>query len=364
MIAWFATKGSQTNEALRVKALLSDASETKEWLFDKRAKHRSFWRLIDQIHRERPRLIVMEGTGIAGGLACLAGRWVWRVPYVFSSGDAIAPFVRGHSPWLGWLFELYERLLCRWCAGFIGWTPYLCGRVITFGAPRAVSAPGWAWEAPATDMTRSREDTRRQWGIPGDHIVIGIVGALDWNEHRQFCYGWDLVQAAHRIKRADVSFLIVGDGSGLERLRAAAGDLLGNRVFLPGPVPQEEVVNILAAMDVGSLPQSVDGVGMFRFTTKLSEYAHARLPVITTQIPMAYDLGIDWMWRIPGDAPWDDVYLNDLCKVIDAITWESVTERRESIPSQFDTFERGQQVRRVGQFIYDILQGTGHSVRD
>ena len=362
MIAWFATKGSGTNEARRVEALLSDFSDKKEWIFDKRAKRGSFCRLINHIRRERPSLIVMEGTGIAGGLACLAGRWVWRAPYVFSSGDAIAPFVRGHSPWFGWLFEIYERLLCRWCAGFIGWTPYLCGRAMTFGAPRAVSAPGWACVSPATGLIGSREKVRRQWGIPENHLVFGIAGALDWNDHRQFCYGWDLVQAARRIKRTDVSFLVVGEGSGLERLRAAAGDLLGSRFFLPGPVPQDEVMNVLSAMDVGSLPQSLDGVGMFRFTTKISEYIRARLPVITTQIPMAYDLGIDWMWRIPGDAPWDEVYLAALSKLIDGMTWESVTEHRESIPVQFDTFERGQQVRRVGQFIHDILQGARCSV--
>ena len=123
-------------------------------------------------------------------------------------------------------------------------------------------------------------------------------------------------------------------------------------------------MNVLSAMDVGSLPQSVDGVGMFRYTTKISEYVQARLPVITTQIPMAYDLGCDWMWRIPGDAPWDEVYLDALCKLIDAMTWEAVTERRESIPARHDTFERGQQVRRVGQFIDDILQGARLSLDD
>ena len=59
----------------------------------------------------------------------------------------------------------------------------------------------------------------------------------------------------------------------------------------------------MAAFDVGALPQSTDGVGSFRYTTKLSEYAAARLPVITSRIPAAYDLGCEWMWRLPGRGP-------------------------------------------------------------
>ena len=364
MIAWFATKGSGTNEAARMEALLSDVSACQEWFFDKGAKLRSFWQLLSRLREDRPTLIVMEGTGIAGGLTCLVGRWVLRVPYVFSSGEAIGPFIRAHHGWLGWLFEIYERLLCRWCAGFIGWTPYLCGRALTFGAKRAVTSAGWAWENPATDMDGSREKFRRQWGIPESHLVFGIVGALEWNPQRHYCYGWDLVQVAHRIARDDISFLIVGGGSGLERLRAAAGDLLGRRVFLPGPVPQAEVLPVLSAMDVGSLPQSVDTVGMFRYTTKLSEYVHARLPVVTTRIPMAYDLGGDWMWRLRGDAPWSQDYLDDLCRLADSLTRESIEDRRRTMPGAIATFGREEQIRRVTRFIRDIIEDASGTDRE
>ena len=207
-------------------------------------------------------------------------------------------------------------------------------------------------------QSSSRGSIRRQWGIPQDHIVIGIVGAIEWNERRQYCYGWDLVQAARKIAREDVSFLIVGDGSGLKRLREAAGDLLGRRIFLPGSVSQAEVLSVLGAMDVGSLPQSVDGVGMFRYTTKLSEYVHARLPVVTARIPMAYDLGGEWMWRLRGDAPWDGDYLDDLCRLAESLTRESIAERRKMMPEAIAIFGREEQVRRVTRFVQDILEET------
>ncbi len=69
----------------------------------------------------------MEGTGIAGGLACLLAAIVKGHAYVVSSGDAVGPFIAVHVRCLGWPFAVYERLLCRFSSGFIGWTPYLVG---------------------------------------------------------------------------------------------------------------------------------------------------------------------------------------------------------------------------------------------
>lgn len=353
MIAWFATKGSGTNEAKRIETLLSRMSPAVELPFRKSAKAESFrvlWRLIVE---KRPKLLVMEGTGIAGGLACLGARIFHGVPYVFSSGDAVGPFVRGHNVLAGLIFDIYERLLCRFSAGFIGWTPYLCGRAMAFGAPRAVTAPGWV--IGGHDHSSRRAEMRRQFGIPEDKLVVGLLGALDWNNRRQWCYGYDLVKAAHRLARKDLCILVVGDGSGLPYLRDAAGDLLGERVFLPGPVPLEMVMPALSAMDVASLPQTVDGIGMYRYTTKLPEYAAARLPVITNQIPMAYDLGGGWTWRMPGENPWDVRHLDALAKLLDSLDPAAVAAKRAHIPDLETIFDRDAQIERVTEFLSDIL---------
>lgn len=355
MVAWFATKGSESNDAMRMEMLLEDVPNRVEWPFDKRRKLPSFRLLMQRIRAERPALLVMEGTGIAGGIACLLGRILWGVPYLVSSGDAVGPFVRTQRPLLGLPFEVYERLLCRLSSGFIGWTPYLCGRALTFGAPRAVTAPGWVLHA-GDPGAPTRETTRERWGIHQDHLVIGIVGSLEWNGHRSYSYGWDLVQAVPRLKRTDVSLLIVGEGSGLARLRAAAGSLLGVRIFLPGAVPASEVLPAMAAMDVASLPQSMDGVGMFRYTTKLCEYALARLPVITNQIPVAYDLGCDWMWRVPGANPWAHQYLDGLVDLLDRLTPGEIARHREAIPKELPEFDYQPQRRRVTAFVRDILE--------
>lgn len=339
-----------------MQELLGKVAETVEWPFDKQNKRASFGRLRKQLVAHRPKLLVMEGTGMAGGLICLWGRWFYGVPYIFSSGDAVGPFMRAHHPVVGLAFEIYERLLCGGCAGFIGWTPYLCGRALTLGAPRAMTASGWSLGPvpEAATRTAARREWRQRWGIPANHLVVGIIGSLEWNAHRQFCYGWDLVQAARKVRREDLSFLIIGGGSGLERLRTEAGGLLNQRVFLPGPIALAEVSSALAAMDVASLPQSLDGVGMFRYTTKISEYAEARCPVITNCIPMAYDLGGEWMWRLPGN-PWSARHVAALTELLDGLTPEEILRRQQAIP-KLEDFDRISQINRVAAFIADLMQ--------
>ncbi len=359
-IAWFATKGSGSNEAQRMQALLSQLPGVVELPFDKADKRRSFFRLWAAIQSEKPDLLVMEGTGVSGGAACLLARIVLGIRYVVSSGDAVGPFVRALHPVAGILFEIYERLLCRCSAGFIGWTPYLCGRAMAFGARKTVTAEGWVIGSTGTPVPRAA--IRSVWGVPSDAIVVGIVGSLSWNPRLQWCYGLDLVRAARNVDRPDLCVVIVGGGDGLPHLKQVAGDLLGRRIFLPGPVPLEEVMPALQAIDVGSLPQSVDGVGAYRYTTKLPEYLAARLPVITNQIPASYDLGLDWMWRLPGDSPWGKRYQGALEKLLRQLDTKMIKEKSDQIPVAGESrFSKDRQCARVAAFLLDLLQDGGEA---
>src|SRR5205085_1295868 len=173
-VVCFATQGTGHGDERRIVALTRGVgAETLP--FDRSRKALSALKLL-RLLRERPDLVVMEGTGIAGGAALILARLLGGVPYVVSSGDAVGPYVKLGHPLLAPVAGLYERLLCRFCAGFIGWTPYLVGRALTFGAPRAMTAAGWSAPARAED----RERRRRELGIPEGAFVFGLVGSLDW----------------------------------------------------------------------------------------------------------------------------------------------------------------------------------------
>lgn len=351
-IVCFATQGQGHIEEERIVALLGQLS-AEQFAFDRDHKLHSALRLARIVLARRPQLLVMEGTGTAGGLVLLAMRWLGGVPYVVSSGDAVGPFLALHSRALGLLGTVYERLLCRNCAGFVGWTPYLVGRAMTFGAPRGMTAPGWTRSEPASG---ARERIRRELGISERAIVIGLAGSLHWNERVGYVYGAEIVQAVRRAERADLVACVVGDGDGLQRLRELAGEDLGGRVLLPGRVPPELVPDYLAAFDIGSLSQSVDPVGSFRYTTKLSEYLAVGLPVVTGQVPAAYDLDEGYIWRLPGDAPWDSQFIDALTALLAGLDRDEIGDRRAAATAaSADLFDRAAQQRRMTSFVTDIL---------
>ena len=351
-ILCFATQGHEHIEGERIRALL-EPLRAESFDFDRGGKVRSALRLLRRVREQRPELIVMEGSGTAGGLTLLAVEALLGIPFVVSSGDAIGPFLHLHSRVIGVLGGRYERLLCRRCAGFVGWTPYLVGRALTFGAPRGMTAAGWTRGRPSEG---AREAVRERLGIPQDAVVVGLVGSLHWNDRVGYAYGAEMVAAIRGVRRRDVVVCVVGDGSGLERLQEMAGEDLGDRVILPGRVPPEEVPDYLAAFDLGSLSQSVDGVGSFRYTTKLSEYLAVGLPVITGETPLAYDLDEGFMWRIPGAAPWSPTYIRALGELMEGLSREEVAGKREIIARlSSDTFDLGAQQRRMTEFVSDIL---------
>lgn len=349
----FATQGSGHGDERRIVELTRGVG-AEVLPFDRGSKAGSALKLLRTLLRERPDLVVMEGTGVAGGAALLAARALGGVRYVVSSGDGVAPYVKLGHPRLAPIAALYERLLCRHSAGFIGWTPYLVGRALTFGAPRAMTAAGWS--APARPGDRERR--RRELGVPEGAVAFGLVGSLEWTPGIEYCYGKELVDAVLRVERSDVCAVVIGDGSGLERLRELAGPELGRRVILPGRVPADQVTSYLAALDVGSLPQSVDGVGSFRYTTKISEYLAAGLPIVTGQIPLSYDLDDGWIWRLPGEAPWDRRYVESLAELMNTVSRQELEQKRQAVPADPPLFDRGRQQLQATAFLDAVIDAS------
>jgi glycosyltransferase involved in cell wall biosynthesis len=349
-IVCFATQGQGHIEGLRIRQLLADV-DPQDYPFDHGHKLRSAVGLLRLVAAQRPSLLVMEGTGTGGGIPLLLARTLFGTPYVVSSGDAVGPYLRLRSPVAGWIGGVYERLLCRRCAGFIGWTPYLVGRAMTYGAPRGMTAAGWTRADPAPD---ARARIRGELGVSDDALLIGLTGSI--HRRPKYVYGSELVSAIRRSGRSDVAVLVIGGGNGLELLRQEAGEDLGRRILLPGRVEPEQVPDYLAACDLASLSQSTDEVGSFRYTTKLSEYLAVGLPVISTETPLAYDLDEGYVWRLPGSAPWDPRYIDALAALIDSLEREDVQARAKAVAQRrADPFDRAQQQRRAAAFVRDLI---------
>ena len=120
-------------------------------------------------------------------------------------------------------------------------------------------------------------------------------------------------------------------------------------------VPGLEVWKYLAAMDVASLPQSRDGGGMFRYTTKISEYAAAGLPIVTGRLPLAYDLDDGTIRRLPGHAPWSPEYVAAMTDLMNELTQTEVSSAKANVDRIRPEFDQDMQVARVTRFIEDLL---------
>jgi hypothetical protein len=348
-VACFATQGSGSSDEARIRVLLAEL-EPQVVPFAHRSP-RAAAALQRTLLSAGIDIVVMEGTGAAGGLACMAAA-ARGVPFIVSTGDAVGPYVRALRPAAGPAAAVYERALYRACAGVIGWTPYLAGRALTLGAPRAMTAANWASHTEG-EAKATRGEIRASLGIDDQSVVFGIVGTLNWVERLEYCYGAELVRAVRATRRPDVHVVVVGDGDGRAHLeRLANGDA---RVHLPGRVPHEAVPEWLSVFDVASLPQSVDGVGSFRYTIKLSEYLNAGLPVVMGQTPASYDLDDGWLWRLPGDAPWDPRFLTALSQLMETTTPASARTRSARVPRDLPLFDRTRQQRLAAAFVADCF---------
>ena len=268
----------------------------------RRAAQAGLWRLLSA---RRWDLAYLEGTGIAAGWPLIHARRKYGQRFIVSSGDPIGGFFEvTRGAFIGQAFEVYERWLYRSSAAFVGWTPYLTGAALRLGARRAITIEGGAdlhlFQARAA---AERQSLRAKFGLPVDHLVCGVVGTIAWTERQRYCYGLEMIETLKRLKRVDVTMLIVGDGNGLARLQAALPDALRSRVVFTGRLPAAEVVGAMNTMDIGFITQTLDALGSYRLTTKLPEYLACGVPVAMSPIPGFYDYAQEAGWALPARHP-------------------------------------------------------------
>ena len=168
---------------------------------------------------------------------------------------------------------------------------------------------------------------RGLYGLNPDHLVCGIVGNLAWNPRHEYCYGLELVESLCHVTREDVSVLIVGDGDGRAILEKRIPEHLRHRVVMTGRLPQDEIPRVLHAMDIGLIPQTLDGLGSYRLTTKLPEYLAAGLPVAMSPVPGFYDYVYPAGWALPARHPADSLFHREFARWLDLLDRTEVREK-------------------------------------
>lgn len=297
-------------------------------------------------------LIYQEGTGLVGGLNLIRAARTRGQKFLVSSGDPIAGFFSvTKGPSVGAVFRQYEKALYRSCAGFVGWTPYLTGAALTLGAKRAATIEG------AVDLDifvpyspADRRAAKSGLGLNPDHLVCGVVGSLRWTPRQSYGYGLELVETLKRLKRPDISLLIVGDGDGRGILESRLPATLRGRVVFTGRLPEAGVVGAMNAMDIGFITQTLDQLGNYRLTTKLPEYLACGLPVAMSPIPGFFDYAAEAGWALPALHPASATFHARCADWLDRLEAGEVAEKAQKARSiacaRFDYTELAPRFRR------------------
>ncbi|HEY0469760.1 MAG TPA: hypothetical protein VGC79_36470, partial [Polyangiaceae bacterium] len=67
----------------------------------------------------------------------------------------------------------------------------------------------------------------------------------------------------------------------------------------------------------------------------------------------------DWFWRLEGDSPWDERYVEALTSMLSTLTVEAIAQRRSQVPESLPEFELDRQVSRFAQFLTDLVNDGG-----
>ena len=120
---------------------------------------------------------------------------------------------------------------------------------------------------------------------PGARFTIGLVGTLSWSERLGIGYGWELVEIVHLLRDENVAGIIVGGGSGIERLRSRCRELgIEDRVHFAGYIEYDELPRYLGTMDVCLSTQTNDIPGNVRTTGKLPIYLAAGGVILASRV--------------------------------------------------------------------------------
>jgi glycosyltransferase involved in cell wall biosynthesis len=169
-----------------------------------------------------------------------------------------------------------------------------------------------------------KANAKIKYGLAPSDLVCGVVGSLVWTARQSYCYGQELIEALKLLKRTDVSLLIVGDGTGRERLQASVPSALADRVRFTGRIPHEEIVSAINAMDIGFITQTMDELGRYRLTTKLPEYLACGTPVAMSPIPGFFDYVHPAGWALSPEHPASAGFHASCARWLESLTREDV----------------------------------------
>lgn len=314
------------------------------------------FRFLVMLLRVRPAICYVFDMGFSGVLGASIYRAVSSCRMVTDTGDAIYELScnsgnrRAGSLALTWLLERFAL----WVSDRIVVRSHPHQELLLARGITSVVIP----DGVDTEQFRPQlsSDVRTKYGLEGA-TVIGLLGSLIWNTRWQMCYGWELVEAFDSLRDLPVKGLIIGEGSGLARLKEqclACG--LGNRIIFAGRISYDDLPRYLNAMDICLSTQTNDTAGQVRTTGKLPLYLACGRFVLASRVgEAARVLPSEMLVHYEGTK--DCEYPG---RIADRLRWlidrpERIGNRAESVAIAQAHFDYNMLSDRLRQTLGDLL---------
>jgi glycosyltransferase involved in cell wall biosynthesis len=242
------------------------------------------WRFFVDLLKGRPETIYVFDMAVSGVLAGSAYSLLTRCRLVIDTGDAIG-FLADSTGDRGWLARKLTHFLeyaSLKAADVVVVRSHFHREYLGRQAREVFVVPD------GVDVKQFGEDRggglRERFGLQ-DCVTVGLLGSITWNPRWEICYGWDLVESLAQLRDLPIKGVVIGDGNGLERLKAMARKLgVQDRIIFVGRVPYEDLPGYLGLMDICLSTQTNDLAGQVRTTGKLPLYLATGKHVLATAV--------------------------------------------------------------------------------
>ena len=241
------------------------------------------WRMVRELWTIRPHICYVLDMAASGVAAAGVYRLLTGTPWYVDTGDAIVALGKalGRGPMAMFATRVLELFALRASSGVVVRGSYHKELL----ARRGITA---TFIPDGVDLEQFAPPKDQKPKGPTDPLVIGMVGSVVWSPVRESCYGWELVEIVKQLQGTigrPVRGIMVGDGSGLPRLKARCQELgIEGLVEFAGRVPYAELPGWLHRMDICLSTQTNDVVGWVRTTGKLPLYLAAGRVVLASRV--------------------------------------------------------------------------------
>lgn len=244
----------------------------------------SILRFLVFLFQVRPRVSYVFDMSYSGVLAAGLYKFIFRNYLIIDTGDAVYELMRsfgGLGVWGLTLIRFLQTFSFRAANRIVVRGTFHQRLLLERGLQAAVIRDG-----VETDMfTPFRVDElRKQHNLDRD-LTVGVMGSVVWSEKCQMCFGWELVEVIRLLKNAPVKGIIIGDGSGLPRLKARCREYgIEDKVLFFGHMAYDQLPRYLNLIDVCLSSQPNEIAYQVRTTGKLPLYMACGRHILASRV--------------------------------------------------------------------------------